>query len=571
MPVEQVVGSENTFRVNVDHLDGGWSTRTYPTILPENKLSVADNVTFSRDGVVSKRPGNGYYGGGASSSIGTGLPVQSLFRFYAGVPRVGTLLAHSGTGLYKGNDATGAWSAIAAVTLSNANPAHFTQMYDSDMSSGAATACIITDGVHIPWAFDGTNAVPVHSTGGTFLPLGRAGSPITPLYGCNWAYHMCYAGQPDEPTALYISDALRPEAFTGINYIDSAISSYTAYYPAGRDGTLGVITGIISLGAYLLVFYTGGIVTGTNTGTYGGTQFVWTRLSNSIGCPSPRSIAAMEGAIFFFGGDRFYATDTQSITPLPDDIPSVYANNARSTLPAEIANSSTVVGVRRGLAYWASYNAGAGALSRIVVFDTAAAGGWSYTVATGTTQGGAWSRWLGMNLNCGIECRGPGDTTKFPMFWGSSISDTVAQHDIGTSSDFGLPITFEARTKSYYLDKPISKKTIQGAYLLCVFGISTTAQVFNLAAYAVEDATITPAPSVTLTLPVVGVLYGSGVLYGQGALYQAAAQSQLIPVKVYPAQIGPCTAVGIGLVEASTNAFSIIGFVFEVTIDPTAP
>ncbi len=380
MPVEQVVGSENTFRISADKLDGGWSTRTIATQLPDNKLAVADNVVFAQDGLVSKRPGNITYGGG-SGATGSGSPILSMCRFYP-ASGVGVLVVHSGTKLYKGNDLTGAFTQIAGITLSAATPARFTPMYDPDMTSGAATALFITDGVHLPQIWDGTN-VAAAQTGGTWLPLGRAGAAITPLYSCNWDYHLCYAGQPDEPSGLYISDALRPESFTGTNYVASNLSSYVAYFPAGRDGTLGAITGIIPLGAVLLIFYQQGLVVATNSGTYGATQYTFTRLSSTVGATAPRSIVAMDTEVMFFGGDRFYATDGQTLAPLADDLPTLYDHTSRSIAPPEIVNASTVYGVRRGSSYWASYDSNAGGLlGRIAVFDTSAAGGYTYSSTT---------------------------------------------------------------------------------------------------------------------------------------------------------------------------------------------
>lgn len=576
MPTEQVVGSENTFRIYADKLDGGWSTRTIATQLPDSKLAIADNVVYAQDGLVSKRPGNILYGGGTGRT-GSTLPILAMVRFYAANATTGTLYVHSGTALYRGNDTTGALNGVAGLTLSATVPARFTPMYDPDMTSGAATALFITDGVHQPQIFDGTNVAAVQ-TGGVFLPNGRAGAPITPLYSCNWDYHLCYAGQPDEPSALYISDALRPERFTGVNYIDSALSSYVPYFPAGRDGTLGPITGIFPLGPVLVIFYAQGIVVGANSGTYGATQYTFTRLSNVVGATAPRSIVSMDSFLIFFGGDRFYATDGQSLTPLADDLPTLYDHTSRSISPPEITNAATVFGVRRGSSYWASYDStGGGPLGRVAVFDTSAAGGYVYPSTAVTTSsnyvaGGAWSRWpTGMPVGCAIECRGVGDNTTFPFFWGSSQGDVVAQHDTGVFSDFGAAITYEARSKSFYVERPLSLKTLQGAYVLCVFAVTGAPQVFSLAAYAVQDFQTIAAIAVPISIAGSGSVYGAGVLYGSGYTYTSAAGFTLAPIKVYSQQVGPCTAIGLGIIESSVNAFAIVGLILEVTIDAIAP
>jgi hypothetical protein len=250
-------------RIGVDKLDGGWSTRTYPHLLPDNVLSVADNVVYVRDGLVSKRPGNEKYGG--NGVIGTGTASLAGTRFYFGNPVAGQLVVHSGTGLYKGNDGTGAFTLINN-GLSSTQGATFAQMRDPDMSSGNAIALFVCDGTHAPSVYDGTNYVSVQ-TGGVFLPNSvTSGAPITPKYVCAWDQHLVYAGDQTDPGALYISDALRPERFTGFSFVDSAASSYVPYYPGGADSTLGPITGLGVIGPYLLIFFTTGIVSAINTG-----------------------------------------------------------------------------------------------------------------------------------------------------------------------------------------------------------------------------------------------------------------------------------------------------------------
>jgi hypothetical protein len=79
IPIIEVPGQPNTVRAVVAELTGGLSTRTYPHILPSNYLSVATNVIFRQDGIISKRPGNIYYGSGTGQT-GSGVPIESLFR-----------------------------------------------------------------------------------------------------------------------------------------------------------------------------------------------------------------------------------------------------------------------------------------------------------------------------------------------------------------------------------------------------------------------------------------------------------------------------------------------------------
>ena len=397
--------SDKTFRLVVDHFDLGLFTRGFPHLISDRNLYVADNVVFNRNGLISKRPGNVKYGGG-SGAIGTGVASLCGTRFYPPASSA-QLLVQSNGQLYKGNDSTGAFTAVGDGNLSTTQAATFTQMYDSDMTTGAAVAMIVCDGSRVPQLYDGTHFTPVQ-TGTPFggsapnaLPNGSTGSPITPLYCLNWQYHLVYAGEPTEPTAIYISDALLPERFNGYGIVSSAGTPYIPYFPAGRDGTLGMVTGLGNIGPYLIIYYTSGIVVGINTGTYGASQYQFYVLSRSTGLVAPRSLVSFEGFEVFFGGDRFYATDAQSIVPLPDNVPSIYANNAESTFPCEMKTKNTVVGMRRGGQYWAAYDTtGTGKASSVAVFDFLAGGGWSF----GSAAGGAWSRWpTGMPIAWGIE------------------------------------------------------------------------------------------------------------------------------------------------------------------------
>ncbi len=565
-----VLDSDRTVRIVIDDLSAGWSTRSFPHLIDERALYVADNVVFNRDGLISKRPGNVAYGGG-SGATGTGQPIMSLGRFYFGTPQVGQLIAHSGGVLFRGNDATGAFTQIGA-GLSTTTPAAFTQMYDPDMMVGGsatpATVLFVADGKNVPHIFDGVSYVPVQtgtSGGSNFLPNGRAGNPLTPAYVTNWGEHLVYAGQPDEPTGLYISDALRPERFNGYPLLDSAGSAYTAYFPAARDGTLGVITGIYSVGPYLVIFFTSGIVTAYNTGTYGAFQYIFSTISRSTGCPAPRSIVPFEGFLVFFGGDRFYATDGQSVVALPDEIPSVYATSSQSAFPSEMQQKTSVVGVRRGQQYWAAYdNVGTGRNSSIVVFDQSANGGWTY----GAQSGGAWSRWpTGMPLSCGLECRGPGDANQ--LFWGSSVGDRIAQHDVGGYADFGAPIAMEIRGKAFFLDKPIWPKKLVGLYLVGAFPTQGQQYTDVVVGYVVTDAETDYAPPVMIGVNPSGAAYGT--LHYGSFTYGASTQIIQATGKTYTAQPSIGRSVQPGMTESSINAFNLIGFVMEVIVDEPAP
>jgi len=565
MKVKKVIrGGENLSRYTVDQLDKGWSTRTFPHALDERNLSVADNVVFYKDALVSKRPGNIVYGG--NGVIGTAAPVLWLGRFYSGNPQTGVLYAQSNGGLYKGNDLTGSLGAAVGTGFSTTAPITMTQQFDADMSTGAATTMFLTDGSRIPQLYDGTNFTAVQ-TGAGFLPKGRAGAAITPKYCYSWQDHMVYGGQPDEPSAVWISDVTRPERFTGTSLIDSQTTVYTGYFFGGRDTPIGAVTGIQSIGPYLIIFFTNGVVSVFNTGTYGATQFIPNTLSSNIGCPAPRSIVRFDNFIIWFGGDRFYATDGTTIVRLPDEIPTVYQGNKGSGTPPEIKNRQTVFSVRYGDQYWASYDSGNNILDKLVIFDYAANGGWSPST---NFTGGAWSRWpSGMKVQSAVECRGSGDSGQ--LFWGySDNSGQVMQHDAGTYSDLGgVAITCEIRAKGFFFDEPVSVKTLFYLWPILVYQTPASQFTDNIQPYAFLDTNQTFTSPISEVVTPLGALWNT-VNWNQFFWASTANVLQLSPKSYAPGNT-IANSLSPGVIETSTNPFNLIGFVMEVNIDEPYP
>lgn len=573
--LSKVKDSDNTYRAVVTKLGGGWSTASYPTEIADNECQVLDNFIRLRDDVWSLRPGNINYGSGTGAT-GSGVASLAGTRFYFGNPVVGQLCVQSGGHLYTGNDSTGAFTSRNA-SLSSTQPATFAQMYDPDNTSGAATSLFICDGSRIPQIWDGTNFIPVQ-TGTPFLPVGTvSGVSIKPLYVTDWNYSLVYANESTDPTAVWISDQLRPERFSGTSLTDSALQTYIPYYPGGRNSSLGVITGIRMYGQYLIVFYTAGIVAGYNTGSYGTYQYVWTTLSRSLGCTSPTSIVAMDMGVFFFGGDRFYMTDGQYLYPLPDKPQTLYNNDSTSQQPPEITNATTVSAARRGLSYLAAYQSNQGNTfqDRVACFDTQAAGGvtWQPVGGTAVSSGGAWSRFVsGMPMSWGIECRGPGDVKLYPFFWGLANADTIAQFDapMSANTDFGNGIFWEIRTKSFFFDQPQNPKMVTEVWPITVFPTSQNF-VFTTSPYIYTEAGTTyPFTSTNATITASGTLYGSGAKYGTFE-YEAATSGFKEDADGSWPICAPNNPSGLwvafGASGTASNPFNIIGFEAELLIE----
>jgi hypothetical protein len=578
--VEPIEGSDKKVRVTIQALRLGRNTTSFPHEIPDGSLYVADNVVYNQDNLVSKRPGNEFYGiaGGGNGKTGSGVGSLAGTRFYPGPMGVTSpqLLVHSNTSLYKGNDATGAFAAVnGAFPLSNVRGATFAQMRDPDMSTGNAVALFICDGANIPKVYDGANYVAIRTgtyaasgsiPGGNYLPNGvNTGTPIRPAFCLNWREHMVLSGDPDDPTALWISDASRPERYNGFSLTDSGGIPYAPYYPGGPDGALGIVTGLSQQGPFLIIYFTNGVVVAINTGTYGVTQYQFATISSSTGKPSPKAHQSFTGFDVFFGGDQFYVCDGQVVVPMPRAIPDLYSNNSNSVFPAEIKNKTDMTACRRGTQVWFNYdNVGDGKQHAVAVFDLAANGGYTF----GAVQGGAWARWpTGMPVAWGVECRGASDN--FQFYWGSSTADQIAQHDMGTYDDFGAAISLEIRAKALFLDKMTSPKTVDALYLIGVYQTQGATFTDSLTGYVVLDLSTSIAPAIQETVTPSGVPYGA-LPYGT---FNYGSGSQVIQKssKTYPQREMIGNAVQPGVLESSKNPFNLIGFQVDLTIDNPVP
>jgi hypothetical protein len=443
----------------------------------------------------------------------------------------------------------------------------FTQVYDPNATTASKIVCIICDGSRIPYYTDGNTVAPVTTTAG-YLPVGvQSGTAIKPSIAYLWGYSLVYTGDSSDPGAVYIADAMSPETFTGYSFVTpNGANSYIPYYPGGQNGTLGAVTGLASVGANLVIFFTAGVVVAVNTGTYGATQFQFFRVSSSTGCTSTKSIVEFDGFVMFFGGDRFYGTDAQYVYPVNDEEADVYSYMSRSAQPPAIKNITTVVSVRRGSQYWASYDTtGSGMQDTILVFDIGANGG--YTFGPDSRQnGGAWSRWpSGMPLSAACSCRGPGDTGQ--VYWGNSTKDQIYQHDIGTFSDDGAPIAFEMRSKYFAFDKPVNPKTVQALYVIGVFDVPGAGYSSTIIPYITIDTDVDQAQPIAFTINQQSILYGGLSNYGGSSTYGTPGSYQQQTGKGYPAYPPKGQYIGVGVTETSVNPFNVLGFVLEATID----
>lgn len=615
LAVTQDKRSGNMFRVNVSRFRG-WSTRTDATNIADDELSLADNVVFNKDGLCSKRPGNTNRPGGILNPVGTlptyqagtngyasgsGKPCLALTEAFnlgtvtvslsGGVPSF--LVRHDGDGKLYYTDPTngpnGQWVLVpgsgttAALTLSTTLSCRFTQAFDPDYNYGgvvgARVVLIVTDGSGqispMVWAGPGTTIATIQGGAGTrFFPIDPATGVLSkPKYCIQWGVYTVYAGDSYGGGGLLISDALRPTAFTGVASVSTDNSSVLPYFPAGRSAILGVMTGLSIVNETLVIFYSNGIVAGSNTGTYGAFEFKFKTISTNIGTKSPDSIVNMEFFTAFYSGNALYATDGNSFVQLPDMTPTVYRNTFDAAFPAEIKDVTTVSGMRYGPQIWWSYYSGANpstSLDRVLVFDTSANSGYSY----GSKEGGSFSRWIGVNIRCGYQKRGPSTFSQYQMYWGDSSIDRVALHNSrqGTDpvySDFGASIQTTIVGKAFSLDQPGSWKNVLNYQVQVEYSTFIT---FNeqIQPAVVCDGVPVPMQGIVPTIqgasPVYGVQPFGSFFYGpQGTYYILCLDAGGLTQQPRAHYIAPA------VLETSSQEFNLLGVTMDVQIDSPTP
>lgn len=558
--------SARKLRVTVDELDAGLYSRSFDTLLPANALQRAQNCMFLQDGVVSKRFGNVNYGGG-SGSTSSGAGSLSGFRFYTGNPKAGILFVQSGGKIWQGTDVGGTFAHNSGITPSSTTPGTWAQMFDpqSTPPSGGAQELFYCDGSQLPYRYDTSNGFRAVRTGSSgansFLPNGvKSGTSITPFFVKTWGPHLVYANEPTDGGATWISDALRPECFNGFGLVTNDNTPYIPYYFGGQDADLGDITGIAIVNGLLIQTYNAGVVTVQNTGSWGAYEFYPQVISRRIGA-FPYSIVEFDNYIVFWGGDRFYACDGNTVVPFADFIPAQTSPTALPITPT-LSPATTVRGMRESSRYWASFYNSVSSLG-VYVFDVAANGGWQYGSqpfivdpnSQEAARGGAWSYWLGTDFppGWGVECDGPGDTQQF--FWGALNVDKVAQFAkppaSAVYSDFGDGILIDVLTKALTISESVLPKTPEFLWSTIVLPATNAGYSSAPTPYVVQDS-VTQKSATLQTSPI--AVLADDVLYTNA---KAAIQSPTI-----------CNSVALGISESSANPFAIIGFSCELTEEP---
>lgn len=359
-------------------------------------LQVAQNIVYRRVGSYAKRPGSSVYGSGAST--GMTLPVISGYRWSRGinnaVPAIlRQMVVQSGDALWTGNDATGAFTSIGALTAGS-SPAYFAGAFDPTNTGGNPNSDILicAYGSGAPKKWDGTT-------------LSALSAGITnPFTGCvNWHEHVFLWGDPSFPDQVFATDLGNPESY--------ANSSAYGGYKIGRGDGDALVTRCIDVGPTLWCFKNRSIqvMTGYDFAASSDQQFQLGPFVSGIGTPAPGlSVAKLRTSVVWWSGQNFYRMT------LGDTEPTVIGNPIVNLIAQAAQNNQSVI---RGVAgdflvqgingptvlnnvYIVAIDGGSGVANTVLVYDE------NITAEVGKP---AWSVWTGLNIGCFIPWGGPND------------------------------------------------------------------------------------------------------------------------------------------------------------------
>ncbi len=542
-------------------LGGGLNTKKDPHALARNELAVSQNTFYGTGNCISKRPGTAAIAGGAT---GGGLPIKGL-----GTGRFdtrSTLIAQSGaSNLYWAYPTSGVWAAISGALAAGAGPIRTAQMYDPDGT--AATTVFIVDGADVPRPWTGPGgALGTVTTTGMHVPYNHTNAaPITPKFVATAGFYLFYSGEPTEPCAVYISNPFHPQIFNISAISDPTIlpNPYIPYLIGWNDGVRGGnITGIESIGPSMMVYKECAVYRMDQTSGFAQTYWATTLVSASVGCLSPRSIAAFDNFHCFLGIDGVYTTDGYSTTRISDNVPTFF-DGSLFGWPAAIKDRTSAIGVRHGQRYLLFYDDGAGTGIAIghptagIVFDFAkldASGLPCVTTISGMFVGGA------------VSLRAPADDGNFA--WGDATLDRVGKFGVGYS-DFGAAISVYFAGKADFMDDvfgaiaPLAYKSVDNLNLLLSVPQVTQGVSLTFLATIVTDfeaSTSSAGSPILIQAAAGGGIYGAAI-YGSAIYASATGVAQQYVLLKIPAQI---TAQGrnlqFGIQEASIYPWTILGY-----------
>lgn len=561
---------------------GGLNTKRDVHALDRNMLAVSINGWPAYENVIAKRPASQFYintSTGATGMGGTGTTIVATRWVIAGVSTT-VLLAQNGRNLSFAAAGGVAWTPIVTTMGVGAKRIHVAQMFDP---LTGVNQCFICNGVDLPWMWAGpaTNALTQTSVVNG-LPVNAGGATgITPRFVTTVGNNsvLAYSGEPTSPTAVFVSNAFTPQAFT-----QSAASttvypgSYQPYLIGFNDGVNGgSVTGITSLQGNIIVFKESAIYRGQFAGIYSTVVgFQWQMVSASRGMVAPESLASFDTYLAFLSNDGVYYTDGYQQQQISANVPTFF-DGSLNGFGAMCLAYPTAVAVRCGSRYLIWYDRGlptavgvpAGFPTSGVWFDFSKPD-IDYLPQAGEIHG-ALSQYpftAPMDVAGACQLNGPNDTGLF--VWTSASADQVALFGLGFT-EFGGSITTtfagpadrfrQSAGESSFFDF----KHIYSARFAIAANITNTSQLTFNATFTTDFLLTTSASALTPVIPGAGTaVFGSGT-FGSSVFGAGGNQTIYAPVTIIPESSADGRVIQTMISETSTTEWLLLGYMLEVS------
>ena len=565
MATETAKANKGPYKVYYADLGGGRNTRKDQHALARNELAASINTWMFAGNTVGKRPGS-TPAISTTGATGSGAPCKGMATARFG--NVTSVIEQSNNALYTarpGVDTT--YTNIGSIGGS-ANPIQVAQMYDPVLSANAAFIC---NGVDVPKTWKGPgNSI---ATVGT-APLNHSGSAmITPTCVATLNNSLWYAGEPTEPTAVYVSDPNTPESFTFGGQLPGA--SYIAYFIGYNDGIAGGnITAMVPLGNAMIVFKQSAIYSFQYVGYYGDVgPWAIVLLSGTVGTNSPQSVVSFDTYLCFLGIDGVYTVDLQngvSKRPISDNNPDLFDGPM-----AAILNRTNAVGVRYGSKYLLWYDNGGVLIPQQP----------NIAAPLGYPNAGVWFDFLFKDAD-GLPCcgeirnmpvagvaplRGPADTGNF--IWGSGATDRLGLFG-SQIGDFAQPIGTIISGKSDFFKEelgdssPDSVKTCDNVALAISLVNPQINETLNfLFAITANYAQVLDSTATTIPSPVfqgTGNVVGSAVV-GTAVIGGGTGQQAFQIIRGYAQNNARGNVLQVSFQESSVYPWNTLGYVINVS------
>lgn len=471
-------------------------------------LTVAQNLVYRRHGGYGKRAGSAPYGAGPST--GLSAPVISGVRWHRGRPSaLARMVVQSNDNLYQGNDNTGVFTSIGALTAGS-SPAYFCSAFDPAESGVGGTPAsdilIIASGSGVVQKWDGTNY--------TQLNAG-----ITNHFsGCVfWHEHVFLWGDPNNPDTVFATDLGNPESY--------AFSTNFGGYQIGRGDGDPMVQVCVPLGPYLYIFKNESAYAMTgydqNVGDY---EF---QLAPAIdrGTSNGHTVQVLNGQLIWWSGQNFFTLGPGQLEPSPIGTPLINTIAAVSQRSQSVMRSFAGDVIVQTLGGYEVYTnvylcavdgTGSGTADTILMFDGDASqlrGKPAWSVLNGTWKVGSFIGW-----------EGPGDVHQ--LFVGDAVASQVWQlgghptADVAANNSTLSPIPVVATTGRNVGTDPDLLKRLDRAYL----DVESNAAAFfvNVTSDQENSATVLAAASTGATGGNWGQNWGA-MIWGSssGQLYQS--------------------------------------------------